>query len=180
MRKSTAPLLLAFLLFMHLTVPAAASQRPLREGSTGLEVTVWQWALRSFSDLRVDGIFGPRTLAATLAFQRLNKDVLETDGVVNLDDLKAYLGSHLTCCGAGYPESSRGVIDPGVGWLQISLNRWSRQTHRHPTLNVDMVFGPRTEAAVRLFQETHTLQVDGVAGQDTWSALADIGVTHFP
>jgi peptidoglycan hydrolase-like protein with peptidoglycan-binding domain len=37
---------------------------------------------------------------------------------------------------------------------------------------VDGLFGTRTEAAVRQFQERHGLQVDGIAGPDTMGALA--------
>ena len=35
----------------------------------------------------------------------------------------------------------------------------------------DGVFGPRTETAVRALQEAMGLDVDGVAGEQTWAAL---------
>jgi peptidoglycan hydrolase-like protein with peptidoglycan-binding domain len=37
---------------------------------------------------------------------------------------------------------------------------------------LDGVFGPRTEAAVRRFQEVEALATDGVAGPKTLAALA--------
>ena len=38
-------------------------------------------------------------------------------------------------------------------------------------IEVDDVFGPQTEAAVKEFQEKHGLNVDGVVGPETWKAL---------
>lgn len=38
-------------------------------------------------------------------------------------------------------------------------------------LDVDGIFGPKTEAAVRAFQSDENLTVDGIVGRYTWSAL---------
>ena len=38
-------------------------------------------------------------------------------------------------------------------------------------LVVDGIFGPRTEARVRAFQQRHRLVVDGIVGPRTWAAL---------
>jgi murein L,D-transpeptidase YcbB/YkuD len=40
-----------------------------------------------------------------------------------------------------------------------------------PGLLVDGYFGPSTRAAVRTFQREHGLEVDGLVGSNTWSAL---------
>jgi len=38
-------------------------------------------------------------------------------------------------------------------------------------LDVDGIFGPRTKAAVREFQQNENLSVDGIVGRQTWTAL---------
>jgi len=38
---------------------------------------------------------------------------------------------------------------------------------------VDGIFGPKTEAALKLFQKKREIKVDGIAGAQTWSALQD-------
>ena len=41
-------------------------------------------------------------------------------------------------------------------------------------LNVDGIFGPKTDAAVEDFQSKHHLVVDGIVGPMTWQALVAI------
>jgi len=44
-----------------------------------------------------------------------------------------------------------------------------------PIASEDGVFGPATEAAVRVFQERRGLVVDGICGRQTWSSLVEAG-----
>lgn len=46
-----------------------------------------------------------------------------------------------------------------------------RELQRLLNLGVDGIFGPNTEAAVRLVQAGHKLVIDGIVGPQTWAAL---------
>ena len=54
-----------------------------------------------------------------------------------------------------------------VWWVQHRLD-----SNQIPTGPIDGKVGPETRAAVRAFQRTHGLAVDGVAGKQTCAALA--------
>ena len=71
----------------------------------------------------------------------------------------------------------RGTTGPGVVTIQTELNRISQSYPAIPKIPVvDGIFGARTEAAVRKFQEVFNLDVDGVVGPATWYALVRIYV----
>jgi peptidoglycan hydrolase-like protein with peptidoglycan-binding domain len=57
--------------------------------------------------------------------------------------------------------------EPPVERLQFMLNF----VKGVDDLEVDGIFGPRTEAAVRDFQQNENLTVDGIVGRRTWTAL---------
>ena len=66
----------------------------------------------------------------------------------------------------------RGTSGPSVVTAQVMLNRISQSYPAIPKIpTVDGIFGARTEAAVRSFQEIFDLDVDGVIGPATWYAL---------
>ncbi len=74
----------------------------------------------------------------------------------------------------------RGSSGPYVVVIQVELNRISQNYPAIPKLaSVDGIFGSRTEAAVRAFQEIFGLGVDGIVGKATWYALVRLytGVT---
>ena len=58
-----------------------------------------------------------------------------------------------------------------------AVRRLQRALRRTPDLgiNVDGVFGPQLEAAVKSFQEGAGLVADGIVGPQTWNALPDGG-----
>jgi peptidoglycan hydrolase-like protein with peptidoglycan-binding domain len=57
--------------------------------------------------------------------------------------------------------------EPPVERLQFMLN-FVKGTN---DLDVDGIFGPKTEAAVRAFQQNENLSVDGIVGTQTWTTL---------
>jgi peptidoglycan hydrolase-like protein with peptidoglycan-binding domain len=57
--------------------------------------------------------------------------------------------------------------EPPVARLQFMLNFVAGTDD----LDVDGIFGPKTEAAVRGFQQNENLAVDGIVGKQTWTAL---------
>jgi peptidoglycan hydrolase-like protein with peptidoglycan-binding domain len=56
-------------------------------------------------------------------------------------------------------------------WVQNVLNKAAGET-----LAADGIFGPRTRAAVMRFQSSHGLQVDGIVGKQTETALIQSGL----
>jgi peptidoglycan hydrolase-like protein with peptidoglycan-binding domain len=64
-----------------------------------------------------------------------------------------------------WPIFRKGDKENGVFAVQSLL-----RAHGHE-VEVDGDFGPKTESAVRAFQQARGLQVDGVVGNRTWEAL---------
>ena len=65
-----------------------------------------------------------------------------------------------------------GSSGPNVVVVQAALNRIAQSYPAIPKIaNVDGIFGSRTEASVRAFQEIFGLSVDGIVGQATWYAI---------
>ena len=73
------------------------------------------------------------------------------------------------------PNPGQPTIGPGA--LGDAVRRLQRALRRTPDLgiNVDGVFGPQLEAAVKSFQEGAGLVADGIVGPQTWNALPDGG-----
>ena len=80
---------------------------------------------------------------------------------------------------SSYPGTPlrRGTTGPSVVTIQTELNRISQSYPAIPKLSVvDGIFGSRTEASVRKFQEVFDLIPDGIVGPATWYALVRIYV----
>ena len=71
-----------------------------------------------------------------------------------------------------WPLVKQGSHDHPVKTLQYLLG-----ARGHPVM-VDGIFGPKTNAAVRGFQQALGITVDGIVGQVTWRALVS-GMLSF-
>jgi hypothetical protein len=138
----------------------------LRQGPNSIwpKVTVrsLQYLLNAHgARLSVDGVFGPHTRSAVLAFQRAHH--LTASGVAGAATWRALIVT-----------VHRGSSGPAVRAVQDQINfRNNRNGH---TLNVDGIYGPKTQAAVRGFQQgvafdVRGFPVDGIVGPLTWQAL---------
>ena len=133
----------------------------LQRGSQGPQVKTLQYLLRSFRDLWqqvvvADGIFGPKTESIVRSYQGLVG--LPEDGIVGPQTWSSLTGN---------PERAvrRDHTGELVKAVQNALDR-----HNYPVA-IDGIFGDKTDAAVRQFQEIVGLAVDGVVGPDTWREL---------
>jgi len=75
---------------------------------------------------------------------------------------------------SSYPGTPlrRGSAGPNVVIIQTSLNRIAQNYPAIPKIaDVDGIYGSRTEASVRAFQEIFGLTPDGIVGPATWYAL---------
>jgi peptidoglycan hydrolase-like protein with peptidoglycan-binding domain/DNA invertase Pin-like site-specific DNA recombinase len=111
----------------------------------------------------LDGLYGPLTAAAVRRFQQ--SEGLAVDGIVGpLTTAALRRPAALLAPGAGYgrPHGSERVR---------ALQRRLRRAGERPG-PLDGLYGPLTAAAVRRFQSSHGLVVDGIVGAATRGALA--------
>lgn len=147
--------------------PPAPTSEPYPQvqlGSTGDTVATLQRALNKLGyGLTVDADFGPRTQNAVKAYQ--NARSLTVDGVCG-PNTWALINAGRT--GKAFPGTvQRGAAGSVVRQVQTQL------LYRGYSITVDGDFGPATQGAVEAFQHAHALQVDGVVGVHTWTALFD-------
>ena len=111
--------------------------------------------------LTADGVFGPQTRLAVVAFQRARH--LTANGVVGAATWRALLVT-----------VKLGSTGPAVRAVQDQAN--FRNLRNGHSLDVDGRYGPKTAAWVRAFQhaiaqEIPRFPVDGIVGPLTWQAL---------
>ncbi|MDQ3896861.1 MAG: peptidoglycan-binding protein, partial [Actinomycetota bacterium] len=133
-------------------------------GSSGETVRDLQARLAALGfPVAVDGAFGPATADAVRSFQRARG--LAADGIAGPETLAALSGDP----GRPPPSPPRllraGVEGEDVRQTQRRLGDWGW------TLVPDGIFGPKTHSAVRGFQEGEGLDVDGIVGPGTWTAM---------
>lgn len=89
-------------------------------------------------------------------------------------DVETVLNAPIRGITSSYPGTPLrvGSTGPNVVVIQVSLNRISQNYPAIPKIPVvDGIFGSRTEASVRVFQQIFGLTPDGVVGPATWYEL---------
>ena len=166
---------------------------PLRRGDYGPFVLVVQAMLNRISQdypaipkiWPTTGVFDASTDASVRRFQqifRLTQDgivgkatwykmVYLYNGVKDLAEL-ASEGQRFYRVNYQYPGvTSQGQQGEAVSALQYMLSTISEFYDVIPPLQIDGTYGPATAAAVRAFQQTAGLTVDGIAGEQTWRSI---------
>jgi len=131
----------------------------------------------SIPRLTVDGVFGPATQNAVLAYQRLFG--LTADGVIGpttWNSIVARYNSLPTAPptpGPAFPGTLLRVGSRGtdVALMQRFLNDLAAVFPSIPRLTADGIFGPITQSAVLAFQRQFGLTADGIIGPNTWNAI---------
>ncbi len=153
---------------------------PLRQGSRGEDVTRLQTWLRHISlfypaipRMRVDGIFGPATHCAVVAYQ--GRFGLTPDGIVGpatwnsiRDTYTPIQDTTPSYPGVALRQGDRGVE---VERIQGYLNTAAQWYASIPSISNDGIFGPGTNQAVIAFQRLKGLTPDGIVGRATWNQL---------
>ncbi len=166
--------------------------RVLQEGSRGTEVRSLQYYLNFIAffnnglpDIDADGIFGPKTRDAVLAFQRYYG--LTQDGIVGRDtwnriqtvyqsiinDLPREFQSYSSLLYPGYVLSV-GSTGKVVEQIQTYLRVIGQNNSSVPVINVDGVFGEATANAVRAVQRLYGIEETGVVGPVTWNDIIEL------
>ena len=106
-----------------------------------------------------------------LAQQGLNSDEILRSYYGNVETV---LNAPIRGITSSYPGTplQRGSTGANVVVLQVSLNRISQSYPAIPKIPVvDGIYGSRTEASVRAFQQIFGLTPDGIVGPATWYAI---------
>jgi peptidoglycan hydrolase-like protein with peptidoglycan-binding domain len=131
----------------------------VRRGSRVFPVRPLQQLLRARGHaVAVDGIFGPQTEGAVKAFQQSRN--LAVDGIVGPQTWPRLV-----------IQVRRGSTGDAVRGVQEVIKFHQSASTEGPPVQVDGIFGPRTDAWIRGFQEAVGTTVDGIVGPITWRAL---------
>jgi hypothetical protein len=143
----------------------------VKKGSNGHPIKTLQYLLRARGQsVLVDGVFGPNTETAVQTFQTSRG--LAADGIVGPITWPALV-----------VQVKQGSQGDAVRAVQEEFQFRNQSGDPSKGLQVDGIFGPKTDAAVRGFQQALSLDipsvaVDGIVGPVTWQALVS-GMLSF-
>lgn len=120
--------------------------------------------IKSLGFDQIDGSFGPVTQNAVKDFQQ--GEGLAADGIIG-DATWAKMPAD-----PDTPVLQCGATGGAVSGLQKGLRKFGGAGSATDPGATDGNFGPRTEAAVKAYQQQHALANDGVVGPRTWWAPA--------
>ncbi|HEY6737978.1 MAG TPA: phosphodiester glycosidase family protein [Actinopolymorphaceae bacterium] len=136
------------------------SYAPLAPGASGSAVLAAECLLKAagaFSGTP-NTTYDAATETAVKAFQ--SDKGIPSDGVVGQSTWTALLSA-----------GARPTLREGSSGLAVKRLQRALTAALGRTVGIDGVFGPLTDAAVRDYQRTRELDVDGIVGPDTWGAL---------
>lgn len=177
-------------------IEGSAPLRPLRPGDAGEDVRTVQLRLNRISQnypsipkiYPVDGVYTYEMLNAVREFQRIFD--LTPDGIIGnatwykilqiynavkrLNELDSE-GLELSEVEKVFPEElSLGDTGVYVRVAQYYLAVIAQNLDTVPEIDIDGIFGPRTEAAVKAFQRDYGLPETGVIDERTWNDMYNV------
>jgi peptidoglycan hydrolase-like protein with peptidoglycan-binding domain len=126
-----------------------------------------------YYDGPITGYFGSLTEAALIRFQAAQG--LTADGIVGSateSALDRALGQSSSTAGSAAPNPNDGVWEVGEAGATVTTIQRQLQVLGLYNAHIDGDFGSNTEAAVRDFQRSRSLTVDGKVGPQTMAALS--------
>lgn len=195
MNRRRAGKFIAFVLSLALILSTcvgaqAATYKTLRKGDSNNEVKTMQQALVAlgYDTKGVDGKFGPGTESAVRAFQQSKS--LTVDGIAGTKTLTALYGASEGSgtgetggsesgssgstgenAGGGTGGNTTRTLRKGDSGSDVKNMQQALVSLGYSTNGVDGKFGNGTYQAVRAFQSTYKLGIDGVAGPKTLTKL---------
>ncbi|MFI9362996.1 peptidoglycan-binding protein [Kitasatospora sp. NPDC053057] len=162
-------------------IPLTSSACPadLQQGEADGCVTQLQLELNlTGAQITVDGQFGQATDTAVRTFQ--SSHGLTADGIVGPATKSALDAAAGSASGTVDLRTQCGDLQTGAGGPCVSTLQTMLNTFNAGRLTADGQFGAATDTAVRNFQASHALTIDGVVGTDTKNALYASTPTPLP
>lgn len=168
MRKTNLVMILALILAFCIPATALAKVESLRIGDRGEAVKALQQLLRErgyFKYEKNTGYFGKITEDAVRNFQR--DQGLTVDGIAGAKTMASLNGESANTTGLKPTSLARGVEGDEVRQVQQRLQELGLYNYE----KITGYYGPITEKAVRDFQESVGIKVDGICGTQTKEKL---------